>query len=70
MKMSVSEVITLTKSFLKEEAGLDVVRIASVVGNEAESNWRVLAEMGQPTTNRKEMIVDDKDGKIVSYREA
>ena len=70
MKMSVSEVIVLTKKFLKEEAGFDIIRIASVVGNEAESNWRVLAEMGQPTTNKKEMIVDDKDGKIVSYREA
>lgn len=68
--MSVSEVIVIAKKFLTEEAGFDIVRISSVVGVEAESNWKVLADVGQPTTNRKEMIVDDRDGKIVSYREA
>ena len=70
MKMSVSEVIVVAKKFLKEEAGFDSVRISSVVGVEAESNWRVLADIGQPTTNKKELIVDDRDGKIVSYKEA
>lgn len=70
MKMSVSEVIVIAKKFLKEEAGFDNVRISSVVGVEAESNWRVLADIGQPTTNKKELIVDDRDGKIVSYKEA
>ena len=68
--MSVSEVIVITKKFLKEEAGFDNVRISSVVGVEAESHWRVLADVGQPTTNKKELIVDDLDGKIVSYKEA
>ncbi len=70
MKMSVSEVIVIAKKFLKDEAGFDNIRISSVVGVEAESNWRVLADIGQPTTNKKEMIVDDRDGKIVSYKEA
>lgn len=70
MKMSVSEVIVIAKKFLKEEAGFDNVRISSVVGVEAESNWRVLSDIGQPTTNKKELIVDDRDGKIVSYKEA
>ena len=70
MKMSVSEVIVIVKNFLKDEAGFDSVRISSVVGVEGESNWKVLADIGQPTTNKKELIVDDKDGKIVSYREA
>ena len=70
MKMSVSEVIAVAMKFISEEAGFDFVRICSVVGVEAESNWKVLADVGQPTTNRKEMIVDDRDGKIVSYREA
>lgn len=69
MKMSVSEVIATAKKFLSDDEGFDVVRISSVVGVEAESNWRVLAEIGQPTTNKKELIVDDADGKIVSYRE-
>ncbi|MDG6988755.1 MAG: hypothetical protein JRN21_05440 [Nitrososphaerota archaeon] len=68
--MSVSEVIVIANKFLKGEAGFDSVRISSVVGVEAESNWRVLADIGQPTTNKKELIVDDRDGKIVSYREA
>ena len=68
--MSVSEVIVIAKKFLKEEAGFEGVRISSVVAVEAESNWRVLADIGQPTTNKKELIVDDRDGKIVSYREA
>ena len=70
MKMSVSEVIVIAKKFLKDEAGFDTVRISSVVGVEAESSWKVLAEIGQPVTGRKEMIVDDGDGKMISYREA
>ncbi|MDE1854053.1 MAG: hypothetical protein KGI38_09980 [Thaumarchaeota archaeon] len=69
MKMSVSEVIVIAKRFLKDEAGFDLVRIASVVGVEAESIWKVVADIGQPTTNKKELIVDDGDGKIVSYKE-
>jgi hypothetical protein len=70
LKMSVSEVIIIAKKFLKEDAGFETIRIGSVVGVEAESNWRVLADIGQPTTDRKELIIDDKDGKIVSYKEA
>ena len=70
LKMSVSEVIVIAKKFLKDEAGFDSVRISSVVGVEAESNWKVLADIGQPTTSKKELVVDDRDGKIVSYREA
>ena len=70
MKMSVSEVIVIVKNFLKDEAGFDSVRIAYVVGVEAESIWKIVADIGQPTTNKKELIVDDGDGKIVSYREA
>lgn len=69
MKMSVSEVIAIAKKFLKDEAGFDSVRIASVVGVEAESIWKVAADIGQPVTNKKELVVDDGDGKIVSYRE-
>jgi hypothetical protein len=68
--MSVSEVIVIAKKFLKEDAGFDNIRIASVVGVEAETNWRVLADIGQPTTDKKELIIDDRDGKIVSYKEA
>jgi hypothetical protein len=68
--MSVSEVIAIAKKFLREEAGYDTVRVSSAVAIEAESKWRVLAELGQPTTDRKEVIIDDEDGKIVSYKQA
>lgn len=68
--MSVSEVIVIAKKFLMDEAGFETVRISSVVGIEAESSWRVLAEIGQPVTGKKELIVDDSDGKIVSYKES
>lgn len=70
MRMSVSEVIAATRKFLKEEAGFDNIRISSVVAVEGESNWKIIVEIGQPTTDKKEIIVDDRDGKIVSYRQA
>jgi len=70
MKMSVAEVMGIARKFLIEEAGFDVVRVASVVGVEGELNWRVVAEVGQPATDKKEIIVDDRDGKIISYKQA
>jgi hypothetical protein len=66
----VSEVIAIAKKFLTEEAGFDKVRVSSVVGVEAESNWRVNVDIGLPTNDKKELIVDDKDGKIISYKQA
>lgn len=68
--MSVSEVIAVAKRFLKEEAGFDNVRISSAVAVEAELSWKVLVEIGRPTTDRKEVIIDDRDGKIISYKQA
>lgn len=70
MKMSVSEVMSLARSFLVDEAGFDVVRVASVVAIEGEASWKVVAEVGQPATDKKEVIVDDRDGKIISYKQA
>ena len=70
MRMSVSEVIAATKKFLKEEAGFDSIRISSVVAVEGESNWKVNVEIWQPATDKKEIIVDDRDGKVVSYKQA
>lgn len=69
MRMSVSEVIALAKKFLREEAGYDSVRVSSAVAVEAESNWKVIAELGQPITDKREVIVDDRDGKIISYKQ-
>lgn len=54
----------------KGGAGFDSVRVSSVVGVEGESNWKVAAELEQPTADKKETVVDDRDGKIVSYRQA
>lgn len=68
--MSASEVIVIAKKFLQDEAEFDRVRISSVVGVEAESQWKVVAVVGQPVIGKKEMIIDDEDGKIVSYKEA
>ncbi len=68
--MSVSEVIVVTKKFLKDEAGFDSIRVSSVVAIEAESKWKVIAEVEQKGGDKKETIVDDKDGKIVSYKQA
>ncbi len=70
MRMSVSEVIVITKKFLREEAGFDEIKISSVVAIEAESKWRVIAGVEQLAANKKEIIVDDRDGKIISYKQA
>lgn len=70
MRMSVSEVIAAAKKFLKEEAGFESIRISSVVAVEGESNWKVNVEIWQPATDKKEIVVDDRDGKVVSYRQA
>jgi hypothetical protein len=70
LKLSVSEVIAVTKKFLAEDAGFENIRISSAVAIEGEANWKVVAEIGQPTTDRKEIVIDDKDGKIISYKQA
>ena len=70
MRLSVTEVIDITKKFLKEEAGFNAIRISSAVAVEGESNWKVIADLGQPVSDKKEIIVDDRDGKIISYRQA
>jgi hypothetical protein len=70
LKLSVSEVIGVSKKFLVEEAGFDTVKVASVQAIEGESAWKVVAEIGQPTTDKKELVIDDRDGKIISYKQA
>jgi hypothetical protein len=68
--MSVSEVIGVTRKFLKEDAGYDKVTVSSVVAIEPDSKWKVIAEISGIGPDRKEVIVDDKDGNIVSYKQA
>ncbi|HME19703.1 MAG TPA: hypothetical protein VKF15_08220 [Nitrososphaerales archaeon] len=68
--MSISEVIGATKKFLKEDAGYEKVTISSVVAIEPDSKWKVIAEISGVGPNKKEVVVDDKDGKVVSYKQA
>lgn len=70
MNLSVSDVITIVKKFLVDEAGFESVRVSSAVAIEGEAEWKVTADIGQPTRDRKEIIVNDRDGKIISYKEA
>jgi len=68
--MSISEVIGASKKFLKEDAGYEKVTFASVVAIEPDSKWKVIAEISGVGPERKEILVDDKDGKVVSYKQA
>jgi hypothetical protein len=70
LRMSISEVIGASKKFLKEDAGYEKVIIASVVAVEPDSKWKVIAEISGIGPEKKEVIVDDKDGKVISYRQA
>jgi hypothetical protein len=68
--MSISEVILVTKKFLKDDAGYDKVTISTVVAMEPDSKWKVIAEISGIGPDRREVIVDDKDGNVVSYKQA
>jgi hypothetical protein len=70
LRMSITEVIGATKKFLKEDAGYERVTISSVVAIEPDSKWKVIAEIPSLGPEKKEVLVDDKDGNIVSYKQA
>lgn len=67
--MSVSDVIDLTRKFLKNEAGFNDVKFSSVEAIEPDSKWKVIASVEDLPPNKKELIVDDRDGKIISYKQ-
>lgn len=67
--MSISEVISVARKFLRDDAGYEKVAISSVVAIEPDSKWKVVAEITGIGPDRKELIVDDKDGNIVSYKQ-
>ncbi len=69
MKMAVPEIIALSKKFLKDETNSDNPKITSVEAIEPDSKWKVIADVGDVAMVRRELIVDDRDGKIVSYRQ-
>lgn len=68
--MSITEVMTAAKKFLREDAGYDKLTISSIVAIEPDSKWKVIAEISGIGPDKKEVIVDDKDGNIVSYKQA
>jgi len=58
------------KKFLREDAGHEKVTLSSAVAIEPDSKWKVIAEISGIAPDRKEVIVDDKDGNVVSYKQA
>jgi hypothetical protein len=68
LRMSIAEVIGVAKKFLREDAGYDRMTISSVVAMEPDSKWKVIAEISGIAPQKKEVIVDDKDGNVVSYK--
>jgi hypothetical protein len=68
--MSITEVIAAVRKFLKEDAGYEKLTISSVVAIEPDSKWKIVAEISGIGPDKKEVIVDDKDGNIVSYKQA
>ena len=68
--MSISDVIGVARKFLREDAGYEKVTISSVVAVEPDSKWKVIAEITGLAPEKKEVIVDDKDGNVVSYKQA
>ena len=70
MRMSISDVIGVARKFLREDAGYEKVTISSVVAVEPDSKWKVIAEITGLAPEKKEVIVDDKDGNVVSYKQA
>ncbi len=70
MRMSITEVIGVTKKFLREDAGYERVTVSSVVAVESDSKWKVVAEISGMSSEKKELLVDDKDGNIISYKQA
>ena len=69
MNLSVSQVIDTVKRFLLEE-GFERVLVTSAVAQEGEAQWKVTAEIGQPARDKKEIIINDRDGQIISYKTA
>ena len=69
MNLSVSQVIDTAKRFLMEE-GFGHVLVTSAVAIEGESQWKITADIGQPVRDKKEIIINDRDGQIISYKTA
>lgn len=69
LNLSVSQAIAVAKNFLAEEKFEDV-RVVSAIAIEGEAEWKITAEIGQPVRDKKEIVVNDRDGQIISYKSA
>jgi hypothetical protein len=69
LNLSVSQAITIVKRFLAEE-GFEGARVTSAIAIEGEAEWKITAEVGQPVRDKKEIIINDRDGQIISYKTA
>jgi hypothetical protein len=70
LNLTVSDAIAVVRRFLTEEEGFENVRITSAVAIEGEAEWKVTADIGLPARDKKEIVVNDRDGKIISYKTA
>ena len=70
LRMSITEIIAAVRKFLREDAGYEKLTISSVVAIEPDSKWKIIAEISGIGPDKREVIVDDKDGNIVSYKQA
>jgi hypothetical protein len=68
--VSLNEEIGVTKRFLREDVGYGKVTNSSAVAIKPDSKWKITAEIEGIGSDRKEIIVDDKDGNMVSCTQA
>lgn len=59
----------VSRKFLSSQVDSDAPKFYSVEAVEPDSKWKVIVDVGGVSQNKKEIIVDDKDGKIVSYKQ-
>lgn len=67
--MSAPDVMALARKFLRDEEECEDPRLTSVEAIEPDSKWKVLANVGEVGVVRRELVIDDRDGKIVSYKQ-
>lgn len=58
----------IVESYLKE--GFENARVISAIAIEGESEWKISAELGQPVRDKEEIVINDRDGQIISYKTA
>ncbi len=70
VRMNVSDVIAVVRKFITEEAGHSTVSVSSLEADQNSQKWKVLVDIGGISIAHKEVVVDDRDGKVISYRQA